>query len=153
MNALKINIHTVSKQDETASLAAHYAKLVSKYAKLNDVLYMNKEIQKAQTAGKQAAQKAYGELFTRHLKAGAIALDPSGQTLTTKGFAELLSSGGELSFFIGGAFGFSQDFLERCQRRVSLSALTFSHSLARIVLLEQLYRGLSILNNHPYHKE
>ncbi len=57
-----------------------------------------------------------------------------------------------LSFLIGGAYGFEEDFLNKGHAIISLSKLTMSHKIAKVVLLEQIYRGFSILSNHPYHK-
>ena len=58
---------------------------------------------------------------------------------------------GNIDFFIAGAFGFEQQMLQRYDT-VSLSVLTFSHEIARLILLEQIYRALSIIRRHPYHK-
>ena len=66
-------------------------------------------------------------------------------------FANLIANYQEVSFFIGGAYGFSSDFL-RSLKTLSLSPLTLSHKIAQIVLCEQIYRALSIMTNHPYHK-
>ena len=66
--------------------------------------------------------------------------------------SEILKNKAEIVFFIGGAYGLEQGFLHECDLCVSLSSLTFSHSIARIVLSEQIYRGFCLLNNHPYHK-
>ncbi len=57
-----------------------------------------------------------------------------------------------INFFIGGAFGFEKDFLNQCDKVISISDMTMAHKIANIVLLEQVFRGLCILNNHPYHK-
>jgi len=58
----------------------------------------------------------------------------------------------EHSVKIGGAYGFNQEFLNKTQKVISLSKLTFAHKIAKTVLYEQIYRGHCIKNNHPYHK-
>jgi 23S rRNA (pseudouridine1915-N3)-methyltransferase len=57
-----------------------------------------------------------------------------------------------VAFVIGGAFGLDASVLKRCRRHISLSALTFPHDIARLVLTEQLYRAGTILRGEPYHK-
>ena len=57
-----------------------------------------------------------------------------------------------VKFFIGGAYGFEEQFLKQCDKVISLGKITMSHKIAKVVLLEQIYRGFSILSNHPYHK-
>jgi 23S rRNA (pseudouridine1915-N3)-methyltransferase len=57
-----------------------------------------------------------------------------------------------VKFFIGGAYGFEKAFLDKGDKVISLSSLTFSHKIAKMVLLEQIFRGYAILHNHPYHK-
>ena len=85
-----------------------------------------------------------------------IALDPAGQTWTTERFArhieERMVYGGKVStFVIGGADGIPPALVARANVRLSLSALTFPHRLARLVLLEQIYRALTIVRKEPYH--
>ena len=58
----------------------------------------------------------------------------------------------DLKFLIGGPYGISNDVKKRSNRMISLSPMTFSHQLVRLIFLEQLYRSFSILNNFPYHK-
>lgn len=86
-----------------------------------------------------------------------IAMDVLGKTFSTLALSKEISnwkqSGQEIVFIIGGPDGLSPACLERANERWSLSALTFPHALARVMLLEQLYRGASILANHPYHRE
>jgi len=55
-------------------------------------------------------------------------------------------------FYIGGAFGLGEEFVERCDEKVSLSKLTLAHKVAAVVLMEQLYRAFTIISGHPYHK-
>jgi 23S rRNA (pseudouridine1915-N3)-methyltransferase len=57
-----------------------------------------------------------------------------------------------IKFFIGGAYGFDDAFLKKSDNVISLGNITMSHKIAKAVLLEQIYRGFSILSNHPYHK-
>jgi len=57
-----------------------------------------------------------------------------------------------VKFFIGGAYGFEESFLKKSDKVISLGKITMSHKIAKAVLLEQIYRGFSILSNHPYHK-
>lgn len=87
-----------------------------------------------------------------------ILLDDKGSKFTSLQFAEQLNHWmshvqTKVIFLIGGAFGFDENAYLTARQKLSLSSLTFSHQLARIVLLEQIYRGLSILNNEPYHNE
>jgi 23S rRNA (pseudouridine1915-N3)-methyltransferase len=57
-----------------------------------------------------------------------------------------------VNFYIGGAYGFEDGFLKQCDQVISLGQLTMSHKIAKMVLLEQVFRGFAINNNHPYHK-
>ena len=57
-----------------------------------------------------------------------------------------------IQFYIGGAYGLEEEFLNRSDKVISLGKITMSHKIAKAVLLEQIYRGFSILSNHPYHK-
>ena len=59
---------------------------------------------------------------------------------------------GDVAFVVGGAFGLDRAVLARAARRLSLSAMTFPHEMARLILAEQLYRAGTILRNEPYHK-
>lgn len=85
-----------------------------------------------------------------------IALDLTGESFTSEGLANKLGRlqhvASHLCFLIGGPEGFSNDLIQRCDERWSLSKLTLPHPLVRIVFLETLYRAWSILHNHPYHK-
>lgn len=86
-----------------------------------------------------------------------VALDEAGTTMDSPAFAErivgqAMNQGRGLVFLIGGAEGHSDEVRERADTVLSLSRLTFAHRLARLVLVEQIYRGLSILRGEPYHK-
>ena len=81
-----------------------------------------------------------------------IILHPDGKIIDSYEFSKLLDDKIAIKFFIGGAYGFEKDFLNKGDVVISLGALTMSHKIAKVVLLEQIYRGFSILTNHPYHK-
>ena len=81
-----------------------------------------------------------------------ICCDPSGENLSSEDLAGLLGRHGSLSFCIGGPEGLSAEVLERGQERIAFGRVTLPHELARITLLEQVYRGYTILGGHPYHR-
>ena len=86
-----------------------------------------------------------------------VALDERGRTFTTlqlsAWLAERRTQGDPLSFVIGGPDGLGSAVGARAQLRWSLSTLTFPHALARVVLIEQLYRASTVLAGHPYHRQ
>ena len=84
-------------------------------------------------------------------------MSDTGKQFDSESFAEFLQQlqnqgGSTLNFLIGGPYGHDASLLAAADRVVSLSSLTFSHQLVRVVLAEQLYRGFSILNGTDYHK-
>lgn len=86
-----------------------------------------------------------------------IALDENGKALSSDAFAKLLSKHTDsgvktCAFLIGGPDGHGRDVLDSAQSMLSLSAMTLPHGMARIVLIEQLYRAATILSGHPYHR-
>ncbi len=85
-----------------------------------------------------------------------IALTVTGKAYTSEGLAErikeLRDQGQNVSFLIGGSLGLSKEAVDRADEELSLSKLTLPHRLARLVLLEQLYRSFKILNRETYHK-
>jgi 23S rRNA (pseudouridine1915-N3)-methyltransferase len=152
---IKINIYQIAKSsnDEFNKIIEDFIKMSSKYAKVEIFNLFNKRIAKAQTISDIEAKKSYSEVFEPFLNNGYnIALDVLGKSVDSYEFAKLLENSAVVNFFIGGAFGFETSFLQKCDKKISLSKLTFAHKIANIVLLEQIFRGLCINNNHPYHK-
>jgi 23S rRNA (pseudouridine1915-N3)-methyltransferase len=84
-----------------------------------------------------------------------VVLDKGGKKLSSEKLAENFSrwqiEHKEIIFVIGGAFGLAPEILKRAHAIISLSDLTFTHEQARVILLEQLYRALTIINHKPYH--
>ena len=85
-----------------------------------------------------------------------VVLDVLGRAVTTMKFSSMLEGwlqqGQDISIIIGGPDGVSDELLSKALLKLSLSGLTFPHPLVRVILLEQIYRAWSILNNHPYHR-
>lgn len=99
----------------------------------------------------KAFQSAHGRALT------LVCLDESGKAMPTTDWAKLLSrefdSGKTPVFLIGSGLGLGDALLRQAQLRVSFGPQTLSHELARLVLVEQLYRAASYLEGHPYHNE
>ena len=85
-----------------------------------------------------------------------VAMEVSAKKISTEVLADNLGSwmqqGQDVVIAIGGPDGFTDEFLAQADQKISLSAMTFPHPLVRVVVVEQLYRAWSILNNHPYHR-
>ncbi|MGH8678339.1 MAG: 23S rRNA (pseudouridine(1915)-N(3))-methyltransferase RlmH [Burkholderiales bacterium] len=122
------------------------------------------QLKPARREGDSAAQIAQarteeGNRILAAIPSGSvkIALDEGGKALTTAQLARQLHAwmgeGRDLSFVIGGADGLDAEFKRTADLVLALSALTLPHALARVVLVEQLYRALSLIRNHPYHRE
>ena len=86
-----------------------------------------------------------------------IALDERGKSLSTadlaRKLAEWLQMGRDVSFIIGSADGLDQGLKKDADLLLSLSAMTLPHAMVRVMLAEQLYRAMSLIQNHPYHRE
>lgn len=151
MQKLKIVTVTKSLKEECyGSKIEEFKKRSSKYADIKIVTLYSKEVERAHKEGVKKSQELYSRLFSREFCKKNIALDPRGEELDSNSFAKLLEGEESVAFFVGGAYGLSESFTKRCQKSVSLSRLTFDHNLATLILSEQVYRALCIINNHPY---
>ncbi len=99
-----------------------------------------------------------GQLFLDKLKNDdfLVLLDENGEQMTSKNFSEFLinkvnNTSKNIVFVIGGAYGFSDEIYRRSNFNMSLSKMTFSHQMVRMIFLEQLYRACTILKGEPYH--
>ena len=87
-----------------------------------------------------------------------ILLDDKGKQYTSVGFSEfiskkILASYKRMIFVVGGPYGFSERVYQKAKAKVSLSTMTFSHQMIRLIFVEQLYRAMTILKGEPYHHE
>jgi len=112
------------------------------------------------TGGKPAATLCLAEAarISQALPPGAmkVALDERGREFSTETFAKwierMTGEGRDIAFMIGGADGLAPEIKKTAELTLRLSAFTLPHALARVVLAEQLYRAVSIMQNHPYHR-
>ena len=153
---MKINVIIIDKKGKEplyAPLIEHYKKIAKPFAKVEVIEIFDKEITKAHDLSPEAAQKSYSKALQKYLDSGYnIALDPSSKQVDSHEFADLLKDKAEVNLYIGGAYGFEQGFLSKCNNAISFGKITLSHKLVKVVLLEQIFRGLAINHNHPYHK-
>lgn len=146
----------VPRSPGLAEAIREYERRATRYFRLRTV-----EVSPASVPDRYAerAREEEGDALLEVLPAGLelVALARSGRPMSSRGLARYL---GELAtysmpgaaFLLGGAHGLPPRVLERARYRLSLSAMTFSHELARLVLAEQLYRAGTILRGEPYHK-
>ena len=152
---MNIELISIAKKEKTIydPLYKDLQKMIGRFAKLKDTEIFNKDVTKAHTISPDAAQKAYTKVLEPHLSGSyCITLHPNGKLIDSFEFSKLLNDRMAVKFFIGGAYGFEDEFLKKSDAVISLGKLTMSHKIAKAVLLEQIYRGFTILSNHPNHK-
>lgn len=118
------------------------------------------DVKNARKLGNDLLKEAEGKAFLAKLDNTdhVILLDEGGKVRTSRelaGFFEKHMLGGtrRLVLVIGGAYGFSPELYKRANGKLSLSPMTFSHQMVRVIALEQLYRAQSILKGEPYHHD
>lgn len=137
-----------------------YIKRLSRYCKL-DVRQVDDEKPKGKEseAEKQRILEAEGKRILAALSDGDVAmvLDVRGKAVSSEELAEILddlprTGKSNIAVIIGGSLGLSQEVLKRADMRISMSKMTFNHMLARVIILEQVYRCFKINANESYHK-
>ena len=155
---LRIRVIAVGEPKDRwiAEACNYYAKLISRWANLETKLLPAPKGSSSLPPSQIMEREA--ERIARELGKGkTIALSDKGKRLDSAGFAEAvrtleMTSSGVVTFVIGGPHGLAQRILSQADAVYSLSPLTFSHQLARVVLLEQLYRAYTIIHGTAYHK-
>jgi 23S rRNA (pseudouridine1915-N3)-methyltransferase len=134
-----------------------YAERIGRYAPFS--IFVIEGLKKSQSLSDEQVKQKEGELILKQIKPTdtLILLDEKGKRFTSVGFsthvAAWMQSGKDVVLVIGGAYGFSETVYQRVQHKISLSDMTFSHQLIRVIFLEQLYRAFTILRGEPYHHE
>ena len=117
------------------------------------------ELRNTKSLSEKQQKEREGELILQHIQPSdtVVILDEHGRELRSMELAEWLKkkqlSTRRLVFAIGGPYGFSEAVYARANEKLSLSRLTFSHQLVRLIFTEQLYRACTIIKGEPYHHE
>ncbi|NOU19189.1 MAG: 23S rRNA (pseudouridine(1915)-N(3))-methyltransferase RlmH [Bacteroidales bacterium] len=157
---MKITLIVVGKIDKRYILDGftEYEKRLSHYCKLDVKVIPDIKNSKAMTPAIQMQKE--GELILAAIRSSTevIILDERGSEYTSIDFARFIEKKAvlglkEITFIIGGPYGFSPDVKSKATAMVSLSQMTFSHQIVRLVFMEQLYRAMTIIKGEPYHHE
>ena len=157
---MNIKLIAVGKTDNPAlqQLISTYEKRLSYY--INFELQLLPDIKNSKSLSEEQQKIKEGELILSYVEPShhLILLDEQGKEYTSIAFADELqkkmnTSIKQLTFVIGGPYGFSQAVYQRANSKLSLSKLTFSHQMIRLFFVEQLYRAFTILRNEPYHHQ
>ena len=142
-----------TKPDYIQKGISEYLKRLQSYTKIDIITVREVSLSSCENIEQVKEKEAYR--LEKHIdkKNFNIALDENGEEMTSLKFSEMIRDlqGKNISMFIGGVYGFDASFLEQCDKIISLSQMTMTHQMIRLVLLEQLYRGFTIINNKKYH--
>ncbi len=156
---MKITLLVVGKttDERLSSLISDYKQRLSHYVPFEFAVIP--DLKNAKSLTVDQIKSAEGELILRALTPAmdVILLDEHGREYRSVEFADFLqkkmSSGKDLTLVIGGPYGFSKEVYQRANGKLSLSQMTFSHQMIRLMAIEQIYRAMTILRGEPYHHE
>ena len=157
---MKITLLSIGKTDHQA-----LAQLIEEYRKRTN-FYLSFEIEtvsdikNTKNLSEREQKIKEGAQLLKALQPSdyVVLLDDKGKHLSSVEFAQFIekkmhSVPKRMVFVVGGAYGFSEEMYARANEKLSLSKMTFTHQMVRLVFVEQLYRAMTILNNEPYHHE
>ena len=157
---MNIDLIVIGKTDsaEMASLISAYQKRINFYTKFT--ITVLPDLRNRKSLSEEAQKKAEGGMLLSGIEASdyVVLLDERGAEVRSVEYAawmqKRMGSGlKRLVFMIGGPYGFAPEVYARANDKLSLSKMTFSHQLVRIIFCEQLYRAFTIINREPYHHE
>ena len=156
---MKIQLFLTGKTTDArlTSLIEDYQQRLKHYVPFE--LVVIPDIKNAKSLSQDQLKTAEGEAILSRLTPAmdVLLLDEHGREFRSIEYAEFLqkkmASGKDLALVIGGAYGFSEAVYQRANGKISLSQMTFSHQMIRLMAIEQLYRAMTILRNEPYHHE
>ncbi|MDE5738876.1 MAG: 23S rRNA (pseudouridine(1915)-N(3))-methyltransferase RlmH [Bacteroidaceae bacterium] len=146
-----VNKHFVELIDDYASRVKHYISF--------DIITIP-ELKNTKNLSAEQQKQQEGELILKQLQAGdyTVLLDEHGKELRSIEFSKYMEQkmqtiSRRLVFIIGGPYGFSPDVYAKANEKLSLSKMTFSHQMIRLIFVEQFYRAMTIMRGEPYHHE
>lgn len=155
---MKISLLLVGKTDIKYLQAgmALYEERINRYSDYKRIEIP--ELKSASSLSKSEIKEKEGDLIIKHIKPNdeLVLLDIEGRSFSSEEFASFVEKRGVygtkgLVFVVGGAYGFSDPVYARANFKISLSSMTFSHQIIRLIFLEQLYRAFTIIKGEPYH--
>ena len=146
-----VNKHFVELIDEYAGRVKHYIGF--------DIITIP-ELKNTKSLSADQQKQQEGELILKQMQAGdhVVLLDEHGKEFRSVEFSSYMEQkmqmvNKRLVFVIGGPYGFSPDVYGKANEKISLSKMTFSHQMVRLIFVEQLYRAMTIIRGEPYHHE
>jgi len=146
-----VNKHFVDLIDEYAGRVKHY---------IGFEIITIPELKNTKNLSADQQKQQEGELILKQLQPGdcVVLLDEHGKEYRSIEFSKYMENkmnvvSKRLVFIIGGPYGFSPDVYAKAHEKISLSKMTFSHQMIRLIFVEQLYRAMTIMRGEPYHHE
>jgi len=155
---MKITLIVIGKTDKKyiTEGVSEYEKRLLHYCKFE--MKVIPDIKNSKSMSESVQMQKEGDLIIASIRPTSelILLDEKGSEFSSVEFAKLIERKGvagksEITFVIGGPYGFSPEVKARANGLVSLSRLTFSHQIVRLIFMEQLYRAMTIIKGEPYH--
>ncbi len=157
---MKISLLVIGKTDhaQLEQLITTYAKRLEHYVGFDLEVIPDLKNTKKLSEAQQKEKEGTAILAKLQPSDHVVVLDERGKQFSSINFASYLQKKmntgmKRLVFIIGGPYGFSDEVYARAQEKVALSQMTFSHQMVRLFMVEQLYRGFTILKNEPYHHQ
>ncbi len=157
---MKINLIVIGKTHKKFLVEgeAEYFKRIKRYCKTEIIVIP--DIKNAKNKSEDQLKEEEGNLILSKIENAdfTVLLDEKGEQFTSVQFSrwiqkEMNKGPKKINFIVGGPYGFSEKVYQKANAKISLSKMTFSHQMIRMLFLEQLYRAFSILKNEPYHHE
>ncbi|MGB1268537.1 MAG: 23S rRNA (pseudouridine(1915)-N(3))-methyltransferase RlmH [Flavobacteriaceae bacterium] len=157
---MQIKLIAIGKTDDKQllQLIEQYQKRLKHYIKFD--LDIIPDIKNVKNLSEKQQKEKEGDLILKKINSTdvLVLLDENGKQFSSVDFSTYLQkkmNAGikQLVFVIGGPYGFSETVYQKAQGKISLSKMTFSHQMIRLFVVEQIYRGFTILKNEPYHHQ
>ena len=155
---MKIKLITIGKTDKNYLIEGikEYQNRLKHY--INFQFIIIQDIKNTKKLNPETQKKLEGNLILKNIEKSdfLILLDENGKQYSSVNFAkfiekQMITSQKSLVFVIGGPYGFSDEVYEKANQKISLSLMTFSHQIIRLIFIEQLYRAFTIIKGEPYH--